>query len=116
MDRIIIEDLEVLCHVGVPDEERRTPQRLLLCVELRSDFTRAAQGDDLTATIDYFRVTQRLLAFTATGEWKLIEKLAVDLAGLILAEFRPQSVMVRVKKFILPQTRYVAVEVTRPLG
>jgi 7,8-dihydroneopterin aldolase/epimerase/oxygenase len=116
MDKIIVEDLEVSYRVGVPVEERQTPQRLLLRLELGADFEAAARGDELTRTIDYYQVTQRLLAFGAGREWKLIETLAVDIAEMVLKEFRPQTVTVRVKKFILPQTRYVAVEATRPLA
>ena len=113
MDLITLTDLEVSYHVGVPDEERANPQRLLLTVEMRSDFTAAAAGDDLTKTIDYYRVSRRLLAFGEGRSWKLIEKLAVDLAEFVLAEFRPASVSVEVKKFILPETRHVSVKVER---
>ena len=113
MDRIILTDLEVGYHVGVPDAERATPQRLLLTVELRRDFTAAVAGDDLTKTIDYYQVSRRLLTFGEGRSWKLIEKLAVDLAEFVLAEFQPTSVSVEVKKFILPETRYVAVKVER---
>lgn len=114
MDKIIIEDLEVRYRVGVPEEERQTPQRLLLCIEMTRDFETAARGDDLNHTIDYYQVTRRLLAFGEGRSWKLIEKLAVDIAEMILADFHPNTVKVQVKKFILPETRYVAVEVTRP--
>src|SRR5438132_1501374 len=76
MDVIHICDLEVFYRVGVPDEERARPQRLLLDIQIHHDFTAAAQFDDLTKTIDYFAVTQRLLKYGDRAEWKLIEKLA----------------------------------------
>lgn len=113
MGKILIEDLEVRYCVGVPDEERRTAQRLLLCVEMTHDFELAARHDDLAGTIDYYQVTRRLLAFGENRNWKLIETLAVDIAGMVLDEFGPRSVTVRVKKFIIPEARHVAVEVTR---
>jgi len=113
MDCITIADLEVWYHVGVPDEERARPQRLLLNVEMFRDFTRAAAGDDLTQTIDYFAVSRRLLAFGEGRSWKLIEKLAVEVAQLVLAEFGAAKVRVEVKKFILPETRFVSVRVER---
>jgi hypothetical protein len=113
MDRITISDLSVNYRVGVPDEERAKPQRLLITVEMKSDFSAAAESDDLSKTIDYYAVTQRLLHFGAGHEWKLIEKLAVDLAKMILTEFHALEVSVRIKKFIIPETRYVSVEVTR---
>jgi FolB domain-containing protein len=113
MDIIHICDLEVFYRVGVPDEERAKPQRLLLDIQMRSDFRKAAATDDLTATIDYFAVTQRLLKFGEARQWKLIEKLAEDIAQSILTDFHPISVRVEIKKFIIPQTRHIAVIIER---
>jgi dihydroneopterin aldolase len=116
MSKISIVDLEVFYRVGVPDAERAQPQRLLLTIEMETDFSVAAKQDDLNATIDYFAVTQRLLKFGEGREWKLIEKLAADIADTILAEFKPQAVFVEVKKFIIPQARYVSVSLKRMAG
>ena len=110
---ISIVDLEVFYRVGVPDAERAQPQRLLLTVVLESDFAAAAKSDSIVDTIDYYAVTQRLLKFGADREWKLIEKLAADIADTVLAEFKPQSVSVEVKKFIIPEARYVSVQISR---
>jgi 7,8-dihydroneopterin aldolase/epimerase/oxygenase len=114
MDQIIIKDLEVFYQVGVPDPERAKPQRLLLTVELERDFTRAAGTDSLEETIDYNHLSRRLLGFGDGREWKLIETLAVELAATILHECKPESVVVEVKKFVLPQARWVSVRVQRP--
>src|ERR1700687_283626 len=103
MSRISIVELEVFYRVGVPEEERARPQRLLLTVDMDFDFSNAAKSDGIDDTIDYFEVSQRLLKFGDGREWKLIEKLAADLADLVLAEFKPQSVTVEVKKFPIPQ-------------
>ncbi len=112
-DKISIVDLEVFYRVGVPDAERAQPQRLLLTVVMDCDFSAAAKSDAIEDTINYFSVTQRLLGFGEPREWKLIEKLAADIAETILAEFKPASVAVEVKKFIIPQARYISVSVTR---
>ena len=109
MSQISIVDLEVFYRVGVPDAERAQPQRLLLTMEMESDFSAAAKSDSIVDTIDYYAVTQKLLKFGEGREWKLIEKLAADIAGLILAEFKPPAVTIEVKKFIIPQARYVSV-------
>ena len=116
MDRITICDLEVFYRVGVPDEERAQPQRLLVTVEMAQDFSSAATSDNLAATIDYAAVVQRLLHFGKGRSWKLIEKLAADVAAMILVEFKPKTVCVEIKKFVIPQARYVAVSVTRDRG
>src|ERR1019366_1787189 len=113
MAKISIIDLEVFYRVGVPDAERAQPQRLLLTVEMESEFYAAAKSDSIIDTIDYFAVTQRLLKFGEGREWKLIEKLAADIADAILSEFKPQAVSVEVKKFIIPQARHVSVRITK---
>ena len=113
MSKISIVDLGVLYKVGVPDEERAKPQRLLLTVEMESDFSAAAKSDSIAGTIDYFAVSQRLLNFGDGKNWKLIEKLAADICEMILAEFKPQSVTVEVKKFPISQAKYVSVFLTK---
>lgn len=107
--KISIVDLEVFYRVGVPDEERLQPQRLLLTVEIGFDFSNAAKTDSIADTIDYFAVSQRLLQFGGGKSWKLIEKLAADICDMILSEFKPESVSVEVKKFVIPQARYISV-------
>lgn len=107
--KISIVDLEVFYRVGVPDEERLQPQRLLLTVEMEFDFSNAAKTDSIADTINYFAVSQRLLLFGDSKSWKLIEKLASDICDMILSDFKPECVLVEVKKFVIPQARYVSV-------
>jgi dihydroneopterin aldolase len=114
MDQIIIQDLEVFYRVGVPVQERATPQRLLITIELERDCTLAAESDDLEKTIDYHQLSRRLLAFGEGREWKLIETLAIELAAMILRAYGPERVTVEVKKFVLPEARWVAVRARRP--
>ena len=113
-DRITIEDLEVQFHVGVPDEERAKPQKLLLTIEMTHDLGPSGASDNLTQTIDYYAVYQAVKALGQARRWKLIEALADDLCELVLKKFKPSAVRVAVKKFILPDTRWVSVEMTRP--
>jgi dihydroneopterin aldolase len=109
MSNIRIVDLEVLYCVGVTDAERAAPQRLLLTVDMTFDFSAAAVSDRLNHTIDYFAVSQMLLGYGNGRSWKLIEKLAVNLADLILSNYRSEEVTVEVKKFVIPQAAYVSV-------
>jgi 7,8-dihydroneopterin aldolase/epimerase/oxygenase len=114
MDTIIIADLEVFYNVGVTDAERAKPQKLLLTLELAHSFRNVAASDNLAETIDYDIVCQTLMRFGDGRHWLLIETLAVDIADMVLEEFRPKSVTLEIKKFAIPQTRYVAVRVRRP--
>ena len=112
-DRILICDIETQCSIGVPDEERQTPQRLLISLELEGDFTKASVEDNLMTTIDYHEVYLRVKEVCAERERKLIETLAEDIASSILTKFRVKCVTVEIKKFILPATAYVSVKIER---
>lgn len=113
MDTIIIKELEVHYRVGVTEQERSRPQRLQLTLEIGADLSRAAAADDLAHTIDYQAVVQRLKQWGEGKSWRLIETLASEAAEWVLAEFKAVSVTVEVRKFILPETRYVAVRLSR---
>ena len=61
-DQITIEDLEVRFHVGVPDEERAEPQRLLITIGMNLDLGPSGANDNLAETIDYHAVYQSVKA------------------------------------------------------
>jgi FolB domain-containing protein len=113
MDTITIKDLGVLCHIGVPEEERAKAQRLLVSVEISGDFSRAAQSDDIADTVNYYDVSERITQLCATQSFKLIERLADEIAKVIRTEFGAQQTTVEIKKFILSNTRHVSFRLTR---
>jgi dihydroneopterin aldolase len=113
MSKITIVDLEVFYRIGVTEEERAKPQRLLVTVELDFDFRSAAMSDRLEETIDYYSIAQTLLAYGEGRSWNLLEKLVSNIADLVLGHYHPQSLRVEVKKFPIPQARYVSVSVAK---
>jgi FolB domain-containing protein len=108
-----IAELEVFYRVGVPEEERAKPQRLLVTVEMEVPAPRAAATDDLADTIDYFSVSQDLLKYGEGRSWQLLEKLSAEVAEMILAKYRPASVRVEIRKFIIPEARHISVSCSR---
>jgi 7,8-dihydroneopterin aldolase/epimerase/oxygenase len=109
MSKITIVDLEVFYCVGVTDEERAKPQRLLLTVDMTLDFSSASVSDRIERTINYQTVADDLLKFGEGRSWKLCEKLVANIAERIITEYKPQSVLVEVKKFSIPQARFISV-------
>ena len=113
-DLIRVVDLEVFARVGVPDEERREAQRLLISLEMSvSSISHAAGTDNLARTINYFDVAQHVKAFAAERARKLIETLAEELAAELLKSFPIKTVTLEIKKFVLPDARYVSVQIER---
>ena len=113
MAKISIVDLEVQYCIGVTDQERAQPQKLLLTVEMSLDFSAAALTDRVEKTIDYKRVADDLLQFGQGRSWKLLERLVSNLADRILSEYEPESVFVEAKKLVIPQARYVSASLSR---
>ena len=83
MSKITIVDLEVYYCVGVTDEERAKPQRLLLTVDMSLDFSSASVSDRIERTINYQRLADELLKFGEGRSWKLLEKLVAKIATLL---------------------------------
>jgi len=113
MSKITIVDLEVSYSVGVTDEERAKPQRLLVTIDLSFDFSSASVSDRVEKTINYHDVAQEMLKYGEGRSWKLLERLVANVADHILAKYKPQTVTVEIKKFAIPQARYVSVSLSR---
>ena len=83
-DRLVIRGLELLCVVGAEDWERRMAQRVIVDIELRGDFSAAAESDDLEDAVDYRLPCVEAARLAADGEYVLVERLADRIAGAVL--------------------------------
>lgn len=113
MSEILIAGLRVKTCIGVPDEERATLQEVEIDIRIQPVKDFQEMGDDLAQTIDYAQVCERVFRLAGARPRRLIETLADELAHLILEEFEARFVEVELRKFILPQTRHVAVRYSR---
>ncbi|MFM2171035.1 MAG: hypothetical protein RI957_1264 [Verrucomicrobiota bacterium] len=112
---ILIHDLRVSCHVGVPDEELAVAQELLLHVEMTPIHAWDELHDDIASTVDYAKVVEQLEALARSKPRRLIETLAVDVVDFLLENHPLVRAKVTIEKFILPQTRSVAVVLEKHL-
>jgi 7,8-dihydroneopterin aldolase/epimerase/oxygenase len=109
IQQINIQGLRLHCHVGVPDEEIAVAQELLMDVTLEPLADWSHLNDDIAMTIDYAAVVTELEYLARDRPRRLIETLAVDAVEFLMARYPLQRVRVSIEKFILPQTRCVAV-------
>ncbi len=112
-DQIIIDGMQIMARVGVPDEERARPQKLEVSVVMELDLSRAAQTDQLAMSVDYAEAQRRTIEVVQQKPRFLIETMAEDIAQRLLRDFQIARVEVEVKKFVLENTRSVAVRISR---
>ena len=115
-DRIELRGLRVRGHHGVFDFERREGQDFVIDAVLELDLRPAAASDDVRATVDYGLVAAQVVEMCTKQRVNLLERLAVGVAGMLLAEFACSEVRVRVRKLTPPMEGLHAtpgVEVTR---
>lgn len=112
-DRIHIAELELSARVGVPDEERRESQRLTISITLWPLKPFHDMRDQLAKTVDYAAVCLDVKEFSRRREDKLIETLAEAIASYLLRAYPIGRVQLELRKFILPDVKYVAVFAAR---
>jgi dihydroneopterin aldolase len=112
-DRIHIEQLEISAHVGVPEKERSTPQRLTVSISFWPYHDQRDVGDQIDNTVNYSIVAEETKNFVRDQQTSLIETLAERLATHLLKTFRIQKITVELRKFPLKDAKHVSITITR---
>ncbi len=114
MERIIqIKSLELITFLGVSNQEREHAQSLLCDLWFTSSHQPEKIEDELSSTIDYVAVSNCVKAVAKERPRKLLETLADDISFVLLKEFDLRWVELLLQKFILPNTKHVALRVKR---
>jgi 7,8-dihydroneopterin aldolase/epimerase/oxygenase len=112
-DEIHIEQLEISARIGVPEEERVTPQRLTINISFWPYQQTRDLADNIRNAVNYSVVADETKSFVRGQSVNLIETLADQVAAHLLKTFPIQKVTVEVRKFALADAKYVSVTVTR---
>lgn len=103
MGSIEIRGLRVLCHVGVPEDERAQAQPIVIDLDLVVDLDQAAGTDQVADTVDYGEVCTAVAAAVTAAPHALLERLAGLAADAALAvDERTAAVSVTVTKIRPP--------------
>jgi dihydroneopterin aldolase len=105
LDRISLTGLRVIARHGVHEAERRDGQEFVIDAVLWLDTRPAAAGDDLTRTVDYGALADRLAVLAGDPPVQLIETLAERLAAACLAEPAVEEAEITVHKPHAPIAR-----------
>ncbi len=112
-DEIHIEQLEVFTRVGVPEEERAKPQKLTVSISFWPHQQTSDLADHIEWTVNYSTVAEETKNFLRDQAVSLIETLAERLASHLLKSFPIQKLTIELRKFVLPDAKYVSITVTR---
>ena len=108
-----IEQIEVLAHIGVPDDERSQPQRLTISIAFWPTRSGPELNDNIERAVNYAAVCAEVKKFVGQRSDKLIETLANKLAFHLLEVFEIRRIKIELRKYILPDVEFVSVTVTR---
>jgi len=114
LDTIFIHGIQCECVIGVWEWEKRVTQILVLDIDLATDITKAASSDKLVDTLDYKKITERVLQYAKENQFELIETLIEKLAEVILSDFEVQWVRIKLDKGgVVKQVKNVGVVIER---
>ena len=97
-DRIEIKDLLLRGIVGVNESERRKRQDILVNVRMTADTADAAAADSLESAVNYRTVSKEIIALVEASNYHTVERLATEIARLIVTGHPVTKVKVTVEK------------------
>lgn len=112
---VIVSGYAVLVKVGVGEEERSAPQKLLVDIKLHyPELPLGCESDDITDVICYDQLCSKVHALLFGKEFKLIEHIAFYIYNNLKSCYLDYSFNIKVTKFpsIKNLEGYTAFEIT----
>lgn len=116
MDCIQINGIRAYGYTGFLPEEQALGQWFEVDVTVWLDLSLAGKSDDLAETYDYSEAVTAIQTAIQTTKYKLIERLAEDIAAIVLASSQIEQVQVRLTKLRPPIPHFsgqVSLEIKR---
>ena len=115
VDTVLIKGLKAASVIGCYDWERDIRQTLVIDLELKADFARAADTDALEDALDYAAISQRIIEVCEASRFQLLEALSEHLARLLLTEFAITGLRLTINKpGAVSEAEAVGVVIERP--
>lgn len=97
-DSVHIEGLTIITTIGIYDWEKQIKQKLILDIEMAWDNRQAGLTDDVNFCLDYAKVSQTVVHYVENQQFGLIERVAEEVATLIISHFGVTKVKIKVSK------------------
>ena len=111
---VFVKNLELEAVVGIHEHEKRSPQRLIISVDLNVAEDSQAHEDQLDKVVCYESIVGHIRSICGAGHVNLIETLAERIAESCLKDKRILAVRVRIEKpDIMQDCASVGIEIER---
>jgi len=97
-DRIHVRDLLLRGIVGIKPDERANPQDILINLALTADLRPAGESDRIEDAVNYRTITKEIIALVEGSRFLTVEKLATEIARLIVTGHPVNEAEVTVEK------------------
>lgn len=95
---IRIKNLRLRTIIGIEGWERRKKQDVVLNIRVEFNGSQAAATDRIDDSVDYKKITKKIIRLVEDSEFFLLEKLVSCVADAILNDERVQRVWVEIDK------------------
>lgn len=118
MGKIRIQNLRFFTYNGVLPEERKLGQPIAVDLELILPLSDAGKSDDLTQTVSYAEVTEKVSALIEEKTFLLMESVAYNILELLEENYGKilRGAKVKVRKLSVPMAGiydYIEIEMDR---
>ena len=96
--KIRIKNLRLRAIIGIEEWERKSPQDIIINIEIEYDGETACKSDKLEDTVDYKNITKMVINEVELSHFYLLEKLTGHILRLIMKDTKILSAMVEVDK------------------
>ena len=102
MDSVFVRGLEFEGNHGYSAAERRGTRRFRVNLTLELELAAAAKSDRIADTVDYFKVSEIVVALGTKSTFRLLEALAGAIAEKIQDLYPRAAVMIELEKLAPP--------------
>ena len=114
MDKVFIENLEIETIIGIFGWEREVKQIVRISLEMSFDISKAGKSDNIDDALDYKKLGKSIVNFVENSSFFLVEKMAEEIASLVLKNEQIEEIKLRVEKpGALRGSKSVGVEILR---
>ncbi|MEC8643727.1 MAG: dihydroneopterin aldolase [Pseudomonadota bacterium] len=113
MDKIFIKNLRIRTTIGVLPHERKYPQLIVISLEIFFS-GEAKNSDQISDALDYDAICSQTVELVKKTSFRLIERLAEEVAQSIIKKFGAEKVNVLlIKPNALKHTSEVGIQISR---